>query len=233
MSSASSKSAEPSISRHETDQHAVPHDLRLQPGGTVDVPQCLPAVPERHADPEAVRRRAGDVGDESVGAQGVSDPGGFGLLHGQECAERSWQSAGSQPWMPDVSGVVSRIVTMVPAALSRPRERGRGQLDVGLVVPEVEADPDPSGPAGDARAGRRQRRGQRAVRVGQRDDRPALRRQPSRSSSASARPASCARTRCGSIRRTAPSRAPPRSRPARPERRRTAARREASSICGP
>ena len=78
---ASSKFSDPSMFGHEADQHAVAHDLRLEPGRAVDVPEGFPPVPERQADPEPVRRRPGDVRDQAVGPQRLGDPGGFCFLH--------------------------------------------------------------------------------------------------------------------------------------------------------
>jgi hypothetical protein len=67
--------------RHEADQHAVAHDLRLEPGGAVGVPDRLPAVGQRDPHPELVDPGPLHRGVDALLPQPVGHPARLVLFH--------------------------------------------------------------------------------------------------------------------------------------------------------
>jgi L-fuconolactonase len=67
--------------RHVADQHAVLHDLGLQPRRAVGVPLSLAAVVQGHAHTELIHARPGQVGVDAAITQLVDDVAGPVLVH--------------------------------------------------------------------------------------------------------------------------------------------------------
>ena len=81
ITAASSKSSDPSIDGHETDEHPVAHHLGLEPGRAVGIPHCFSPTRQSDADPELVHAFLGRTGVDAALAQGVNDSAGSVLVH--------------------------------------------------------------------------------------------------------------------------------------------------------
>jgi hypothetical protein len=79
-----------------SDQHAVAHDLGLQPGGSVRVPDRLATVEDHDLDADLAHADPGDVRGYATLAERVDDPVGTVLVHRIKVA----RPAGCLLWVP-------------------------------------------------------------------------------------------------------------------------------------